>query len=237
MRGERFGKQLLKIFVAAILLCLSSPFVQAQKGRRAAASSPPPPESETAAEVRVLSSMIHDLQAQVQSLNSQLGDLRAEQQQTSEEARALRHELDLAKTQMIPSLVESAGQYSTPGSVPINAPPGAASTLAAPQGATEAERISKLEENQDVIDAKVNDQYQTKVESGSKYRLRLSGIVLLNLYDNRGFVDNQDFPEVAQPPGGQPIVRFSEFIRGNAPPIPNQASGLRSGPGWCANQR
>jgi len=37
-----------------------------------------------------------------------------------------------------------------------------------------------------VIDAKLGDLYQTKVESGSKYRLRLSGIVLLNMYDNRG---------------------------------------------------
>ena len=162
--------RLLKIFVAASLLCFSSPFVQAQEGRRAAPSSPPPPESETAAEVRVLSEMIHDLQAQVQALNSQLGDLRAEQQQTSEEARALRHELDLAKAQMFPSSMESSAQYSTPGSVPINAPPGPASALAAPQGTTDAERISKLEENQEVIDAKVNDQYQTKVESGSKYR-------------------------------------------------------------------
>ncbi len=205
MRGERCGKLILKVFLAASLLCFSSPFVQAQEGRREAPSSPPPPESETAAEVRVLSDMIHDLQGQVQSLNSQLGDLRAQQQRTSEEALSLRHELDLAKAQMFPSSMESAGQYSTPGSVPINAPPGAASTLAAPQGATEAERISKLEENQDVIDAKVNDQYQTKVESGSKYRVRLSGIVLLNLYDNRGLVDNQDFPEVAQPPGDNPL--------------------------------
>jgi hypothetical protein len=205
MRGERCGMQILRIIVAAILLCFSSSLVQAQEGRRAAASSPPPPESETAAQIRILSSMIHDLQTQVQSLSSELGDLRAEQQQTSEEALALRHELDLAKAQMIPSSLESAGQYSTPGSVPLNAPPGQPSTLAAPQGATEAERISKLEENQEVIDAKVNDQYQTKVESGSKYRVRLSGIVLLNLYDNSGLVDNQDFPEVAQPPHDNPL--------------------------------
>ena len=181
------------------------PLFRRKREGRSVPSSPPSPESETAAEVRVLSDLIHDLQSQVQALNSQLGDLRAEQQQTSEEARALRHELDLAKTQMLSATIESPGQYSTPGSVPINAPPGSASTLASPQGATEAERLSKLEENVDVIDAKVNDQYQTKVESGSKYRVRLSGIILLNLYDNRGLVDNQDFPEVAQPPQDNPL--------------------------------
>ena len=44
---------------------------------------------------------------------------------------------------------------------------------------------------------KINEQSQTKVESGSKYRLRLSGIVLFNLVSNRGSVDNEDFPEIA----------------------------------------
>ena len=43
----------------------------------------------------------------------------------------------------------------------------------------------------------MNDQYQTKVESASKYRMRLSGIVLLNLFSNVGTVDNIDFPSLA----------------------------------------
>ena len=37
------------------------------------------------------------------------------------------------------------------------------------------------------------------MESGSKYRLRLSGIVLFNMYANRGTVENQDFPQLASP--------------------------------------
>jgi hypothetical protein len=32
-----------------------------------------------------------------------------------------------------------------------------------------------------LVQAKVDEQYQTKVESASKYRVRLSGIVLMNL--------------------------------------------------------
>jgi hypothetical protein len=62
---------------------------------------------------------------------------------------------------------------------------------------TPGDRIAKLEEDQQVMEGKINDQYQTKVESGSKYRLRLSGILLLNLFENRGAVDNADFPELA----------------------------------------
>src|SRR6202044_3999123 len=65
--------------------------------------------------------------------------------------------------------------------------------------ATLAERVTKLEDNQDLIDAKLTEQSQTKVESGSKYRVRLSGIVLFNLFDTRGRVDNLDFPGWAIP--------------------------------------
>ena len=38
------------------------------------------------------------------------------------------------------------------------------------------------------------------MESGSKYRVRLSGIVLLNTGITRGSVDNLDFPQIATPP-------------------------------------
>ena len=212
MQGRRHRKMIVKAFVAASLLCLSSTIVQAQEGQRLAASSSPPSETETAAEVRALSELIHDLQSQVQALNTQLGDLRAEQKETRDEALALRHELDVAKAGSVPAARGSSGQYSVPGASAPAAQPATISTSASPQGASDEDRIAKLEENQEITDAKVNDQYQTKVESGSKYRLRLSGIVLLNLFDNRGPVDNQDFPEVAEGPTEDPFfVSHSSF--------------------------
>jgi hypothetical protein len=50
------------------------------------------------------------------------------------------------------------------------------------------------------MNGKIVEQSQTKVESGSKYRVRLSGIVLLNSFATRGSVDNLDFPQIAMPP-------------------------------------
>jgi hypothetical protein len=67
---------------------------------------------------------------------------------------------------------------------------------ATPQESLET-RVEQLEEGAALGEARLKEQSQTKVESGSKYRLRLSGIVLVNFFDNRGAVDNQDFPEVA----------------------------------------
>ena len=59
------------------------------------------------------------------------------------------------------------------------------------------DRVAALAEDQQLLSAKVEDQYQTKVESGSKYRVRLSGLVLLNVFSTRGAVDNLDLPKMA----------------------------------------
>ena len=61
------------------------------------------------------------------------------------------------------------------------------------------EHAASLEEQLQLLSGKVDEQYQTKVESASKYRVRLSGIVLMNLFSNRGTVDNADIPHVVLP--------------------------------------
>jgi hypothetical protein len=66
-------------------------------------------------------------------------------------------------------------------------------------GAVE-ERVASLEESSQLLNSKVDDQYQTKVESASKYRVRLSGLVLLNLFNSHGATDNQDFPSFVNGP-------------------------------------
>jgi hypothetical protein len=68
----------------------------------------------------------------------------------------------------------------------------------APPSRSQAQAV---EEEQQLLNAKVEEQYQTKVESASRYRVRLSGIVLLNLFNNRGVVDNPDFPSFIHEPG------------------------------------
>jgi hypothetical protein len=57
-----------------------------------------------------------------------------------------------------------------------------------------------LEESTSLLGSKVDEQYGTKVETASKYRTRLSGIVLMNAFRNNGGANNIDFPDFAQPP-------------------------------------
>jgi len=66
-----------------------------------------------------------------------------------------------------------------------------------PQNENTQAPAPNLQEEQQLLNAKIEDQAQTKVESGSKYRVRLSGIALMNTFSARGAVDNLDLPLVA----------------------------------------
>jgi hypothetical protein len=71
-----------------------------------------------------------------------------------------------------------------------------------------------MQEEQQLLAAKVEDQYQTKVESGSKYRVRLSGMALLSAFATRGAGDNFDLPEYAMPRDpSQPNGAFGATLR------------------------
>jgi hypothetical protein len=213
MRGNGYRLRGLKICVAASSLLLCSVGVRGQDGERSASSSSSPSEA-AAPEIRALAGMIRDLQAQVQVLNSQLSELRSEEHRTGEEARKLRRELDLAKTQAPANAAVAVNsvplpQVYSPPSRPTSPAP---STSMQDQGAPN--RAAKSEEEQQLMEGKLNDLYQTKVESGSKYRLRLSGIMLLNMYDNHGVMENQDSPWFAEPPQTEPDFVTSSSLGG-----------------------
>jgi len=125
---------------------------------------------------------LHDLQAQVAELKSLVVSMRDEVEKSRAETLELRRELESEHPQ---------AQAVSPNKPSSNPPPGVSSI---------EQRLSKVEEDQALLTDKVDDQYQTKVESASKYRVRFSGIALFNLYNNVGSVDNQDFPEFAAAP-------------------------------------
>jgi hypothetical protein len=139
-------------------------------------------------ELVTVATLVRQLQLQVQELNGQVKTLKIQQESEHAQSEALRKELDAAKAQLVALTNQPLGDARME----------AASSGSLPQDSLE-ERIAKLEETQQLDDQKVAEQSQTKVESSSKYRIRLSGIVLFNMYANRGAVDNQDFPELATP--------------------------------------
>lgn len=192
--------------LSALILCLALTPVRlpAQSGP---ASAPHKDESASAENMSELLESVRELKTQVRELSTHLNGLTAAQAQSESEAKRLRQELDLA-TQHIKLLEGSSKDAASPSQgygVPQAQAPEPKNAFLSMGGASQGEdlqeKLARLEENTQLLDAKISDQYQTKVESGAKYRLRLSGIFLLNLYGNTGSVNNQDFPELAVEPG------------------------------------
>ena len=61
------------------------------------------------------------------------------------------------------------------------------------------QELDALREQQDAMQAEIKQHDQTKVETFSKYPLRLSGLILFNAFSNAGVVDNTELPTIALP--------------------------------------
>jgi hypothetical protein len=144
--------------------------------------------------------ILRELKEQISVLQSTIREMREETNRYRAETQELRSELKGALAQVRPATASSQAE----------AIPGEAAN---PRAATEYEGIAKLQEEYDLLNGKVDEQYQTKVESASKYRIRLSGIVLLNLFGNRGAVENQDIPAIAVAPVGPYGGSFGGSLR------------------------
>jgi len=130
-----------------------------------------------------LNESLTELQAEVHELKGLVQQLKQETTASRAEITRLREELEKERA--------AAGANPAAGAV-------------TPQGELSPVdiRIGQLEEEQQLLTGKVNEQYQTKVEAASKYRIRLTGIALFNLFSNQGTVDNMDVPTLAYPQSG-----------------------------------
>lgn len=144
-----------------------------------------------------LQDSVAELQKQVRDLQDAVKEIHAEAARYRSEVMVLQRELESTQKQ----LASSAG----PASPAASADKSAEQSVAAQDGeqGTEAQsteqRLARVEEQQQLLSDKVDEQYQTKVESVSKYRMKVSGIVLLNMFGTGGSVDNVDFPTTAAP--------------------------------------
>jgi hypothetical protein len=189
MRSTAAGKGIRALLMLGLTLVLRHYPASGQSAVDEVAARETPRKVDLAS----VGSLLEQLQSQVQELSAQVSALKAQQKSTQAEANELRHELDATKSQLALLSPQSASipTVQTASSTPADA---------APQTTIE-DRINRLEENQQLADSKIAEQSQTKVESASKYRVRLSGIVLLNMFANRGNVDNEDVPDIATQTG------------------------------------
>ncbi len=212
-----------------------------------------------------VSASVRELQDQVRELQAAVAGMRSDWQRARAETAELRRELqEIHATTVQPNAVlrnavvkVEAGNSEAAAETLRN---GTQDQMTKDQGEIQkddqkkSEHAASLEEEYQLLSGKVDDQYQTKVESASKYRVRLSGIVLMNLVSNQGVVDSIDLPTLAyaKPPGDsggsfgatlrQSEIGFEAFgpmvagakttadlqldLAGGFPPVPN---GINSG--------
>jgi hypothetical protein len=156
------------------------------------------------------------LQQEVRELQSDVAAMRADWQKARSETAELRRELDevrAAAKPRTPTLISAAATSDILKNVLQNDEPQNESANRN-QEQKKNEHADRLQEEYQLLSGKVDDQYQTKVESASKYRLRLSGIVLMNLVSNQGTPDSIDLPTVAYArPSGSSGGSFGATLR------------------------
>jgi hypothetical protein len=189
MRPEIFTQLVRHSRVILLVLSASHTLGWAQEG---------PPRAAKPERVSLAASL-RQLQAQVHELESALAQMRAETASYRAEMLQMHHELQAARTQF--ACCGRALEAPMPAQATSSSGPAALENVSvvvpSPQGSNDDQRLAKLEEDHQLLAGKVDEQYQSKVESASKYRVRLSGIVLLNVFSNRGTVDNLDFPTIS----------------------------------------
>jgi len=124
-----------------------------------------------------------ELERKLEAISSALAVTHQQLEQSQQEMEQLREELAEIK-KLLATTQSGSGESSSAGSA-IDAAKATAAT------------IEDLKEQQQTTEAQVKVHDQTKVESSSKYPLRVTGLVLFNSFINRGSVDNIDLPEAA----------------------------------------
>src|SRR5258708_16737267 len=175
------------------------------------------------------SDSVRELREQVRGLQAAGAGMRSDWQSARAETEELRRELDeiramrgarnaglrdaVAKSDATSVDVAAGSSQDSSQNVIQNDAPGNQEEDQK-EDQRKSEHAASLEEEYQLLSGKVDDQYQTKVESASKYRLRLSGIVLMNLVSNQGWVDSIDLPTLAGPrPAGDSGGSFSATLR------------------------
>jgi hypothetical protein len=138
---------------------------------------------------------------QMASIERRLNDLTATLTQTQEALRQSLSEIQRLRSELDGMRSQSAIASKSEMAVPMNH-----GTAALSGAETDSESSSSLhhdlqalQEQQDVLQSEIKQHEQIKLETDSKYSLRVTGVALFNAFSNAGVVDNAELPGLALP--------------------------------------
>jgi outer membrane murein-binding lipoprotein Lpp len=221
MRMTRWLEALRWVTLLGVMMWAACGIAQEAANRAEPAS--PGSSGEASSGEASSSDSVRELREQVRELQAAVAGMRSEWQRAREETAELRQELDeiragrglrnaVAKPKSADLVTISGSFEGDAHSIQSGAPQGEKQDEE--EDRQKGEHATSLEEEYQLLSGKVDEQYQTKVESASKYRLRLSGIVLMNLVSNHGEVDSVDIPTLAYArPAGESGGSFGATLR------------------------
>ncbi len=124
------------------------------------------------------------MEDQIRAVLSELGETRHELQDSRQKIEDLQNHLASVEKELA-----TRGASDTQPSAMVPTPDQSATDLRS--------AVDHLQEQTDILQSQVKQHEQTKLESSSKYPIKLSGLILFNTYVNDGAVDNIDLPILA----------------------------------------
>jgi len=147
-----------------------------------------------------------NLSQQIQKLTAAMACTQAQLEQSQRQLDEIQKQLSELQREIVQN-GSSAG--TQPPSVPVSA---SSSSQADPEATSAA--IQDIRERQAMQDSQIATQEQSKVESESRYPVKITGLVLLNGFVNTGAVDMAATPTVAIPGSGSTGATVRQTILG-----------------------
>jgi hypothetical protein len=181
---DRSGLLLLRALLCMLgTVCMLMPVV----AQTTATPSPDKPAIKPAIEPDTQSA--EEIERRLNEVTTALNQTQKALQQSLIEIQQLRGELDALKLKSGVAAVKDSAAANVAGS---------GATGGAPMASGSSE-LDALHEQMDAMQAEIAQHEQTKVETASKYAVRINGLVLFNAFSNVGVVDDADVPTIALP--------------------------------------
>jgi hypothetical protein len=186
--GRRTSGLFPGILGCALLWCCPAAFGQSQ-GPSTASSAAAQNSAEISDKIDQLTHSLEQTQVELAQSRTEIQELRATLKQVLERMNSGANSAD-AMTAGAPSA--QPGSQAFAGTMS----PGSQQT---PADESKAPPAQISQDDWDILNARVEEQRQVKVESMSRYRLKLSGLALFTAFANFGQVDNTSLPSIALP--------------------------------------
>lgn len=146
------------------------------------------------------------LSQQIQKLTEAMARTQAQLEQSQRQLNEMQKQLQALQVQM--------GQSSSTATAPVSPGSVSSGTVEQNQPADITSAVQDIRDRQAMQESQIATQEQTKVETESKYSVKITGLVLMNGFVNTGAVDMPATPTIALPGPGSTGLSVRQTVLG-----------------------